>query len=649
MGSLDLTFPGEGTQIGREAIVTAAGASLPDLLEAFANVRVKSYDGKSSGGQLAMRGFGENSGLRVLVEVDGQRLNPPDMGGIDWEQVPLQDIETVEVLRGGQNVLYGDHALAGVIRITTRRGGEPQSRLRLTGGADGYGEFIADHSGGNGNKFWDAGLRIQADNGYRQNAESSSETASGTVGLRMGKAKADSLAVSATLTDSYRQFPGPLLLEEYRREPRLSRNDGGEWNESTTGLLSALWRGHHPWGSSRLNASLHVRESEANLGEADTVNPENLTVSANEQRSLTLSPRLRWGGEAHFLLGGVDVVRDTLDLRRFLGASRQFTRSRADLERLSGGVYFFGQYEFQRDFFLSGGLRGEYVDGEYRNSDYKENQLRPFTETNRGTIPNPNYKEPPDRNEALSFDENVTHEGLAAELSLLWRAHEAWSLWTGYDRVYRTPVLDEIASYQGFSLAVPVNTELEAETGHQVEVGLKGRLGKATLSMTAFWLRLNGEILFDAAARLNRNLADTRRRGLELAWEWKAASWGAATRWSLVEAEFTGGPLTGKDVPLVPSAHASSSFWWRVREGWRIGLQHTWSTQSRQGSDFANNLRKLDGWHRFDFSLRAKLNRMRAFLRVDNFLNRNYAPLAFRGAYYPAPGRQWRAGVEISF
>ncbi len=40
---------------------------------------------------------------------------------------------------------------------------------------------------------------------------------------------------------------------------------------------------------------------------------------------------------------------------------------------------------------------------------------------------------------------------------------------------------------------------------------------------------------------------------------------------------------------------------------------------------------------------------MRAFLRVDNFLNRNYAPLAFRGAYYPAPGRQWRAGVEISF
>lgn len=92
-----------------------------DILEKEANVRFRSVVGSNASGDLSMRGFGENSQTRVLIMVDGQKFNRPDMGAINWLQIPLSDIESVEVLRGPMSALYGAAAEAGVIKIKTRR------------------------------------------------------------------------------------------------------------------------------------------------------------------------------------------------------------------------------------------------------------------------------------------------------------------------------------------------------------------------------------------------------------------------------------------------------------------------------------------------------------------------------------------------
>ncbi len=74
-----------------------------------------------------MRGFGDASVTRVLVLVDGRRVNRPDLAGTNWLQVPVEDVERVEVVRGPASVLYGDHAVGGVINIITKKGGEKLS------------------------------------------------------------------------------------------------------------------------------------------------------------------------------------------------------------------------------------------------------------------------------------------------------------------------------------------------------------------------------------------------------------------------------------------------------------------------------------------------------------------------------------------
>ncbi len=50
----------------------------------------------------------------TLVLVDGIRANSFG-GGLDLSQVPLQDVERIEVLRGSQSALYGSDAIGGVV------------------------------------------------------------------------------------------------------------------------------------------------------------------------------------------------------------------------------------------------------------------------------------------------------------------------------------------------------------------------------------------------------------------------------------------------------------------------------------------------------------------------------------------------------
>ena len=90
-------------------------------------------------GQVNIRGssgFVEGLGSRVLLLVDGVPANQGDRGGIDWDMVPLADVERVEVVKGAGSSLYGSAAFGGVVNLLTYDIPTGwHGRVRATGGA----------------------------------------------------------------------------------------------------------------------------------------------------------------------------------------------------------------------------------------------------------------------------------------------------------------------------------------------------------------------------------------------------------------------------------------------------------------------------------------------------------------------------------
>ena len=119
-------IPANISVITAEEIEEINATTIVDVLDNLPGVHFTTISGNEAQAGIDMRGFGglgENAFGKVLVMIDGRRLNRPDMVPMNLLQIPLSSVERIEVVRGANSVLYGDNAVAGVINIITKKGG----------------------------------------------------------------------------------------------------------------------------------------------------------------------------------------------------------------------------------------------------------------------------------------------------------------------------------------------------------------------------------------------------------------------------------------------------------------------------------------------------------------------------------------------
>ena len=87
--------------------------SVPEALQTLPGV----YKSQAIQGGIQLRGFGSGD---ILVLVDGLQMNYPFNSTVDWEMIPVENIERIEVVRGAGSSLYGGHAVGGVVNIITK-------------------------------------------------------------------------------------------------------------------------------------------------------------------------------------------------------------------------------------------------------------------------------------------------------------------------------------------------------------------------------------------------------------------------------------------------------------------------------------------------------------------------------------------------
>lgn len=138
--------------ITQEDIRRSGMTSIPDLLRLVPGLNVARIDGTKWA--ISARGFNGRFADKLLVLIDGRSIYSPETSGVWWEvqDLLLEDIERIEVIRGPGGTLWGANAVNGVINIITKRAQDTQGSLVTLGGGSEERGLVGVHYGGKVNE-----------------------------------------------------------------------------------------------------------------------------------------------------------------------------------------------------------------------------------------------------------------------------------------------------------------------------------------------------------------------------------------------------------------------------------------------------------------------------------------------------------------
>jgi len=160
--------------ITQDDIHRSGAANIPDVLRMAPGVNVARVD--ANAWAISIRGFTSRYSDKLLVLIDGRSVYSASFSGVYWDQVdvPLEDIERIEIIRGPGGTSWGANAVNGVINIITMSSKATQGALLVAQGGSGELPELAQYGGKTGPT-----ATYRAFGRYR-NTNSSLNTAGGT-------------------------------------------------------------------------------------------------------------------------------------------------------------------------------------------------------------------------------------------------------------------------------------------------------------------------------------------------------------------------------------------------------------------------------------------------------------------------------------
>src|SRR5262249_9647458 len=261
-----------------EQLRATGAVTLQDALRRLPGVTTSDQQGNSFQMDVSVRGFqgtsvtGAPQGISVFV--DGVRVNEPTVEEINFDLLPLDDIERIELIRG-PGAVFGRNTLGGVLNIVTRRGaqireivpeaewgsfGRQKYRLRVGGATGPFDYYVA------GTYF--------TEDGWRDRSASRIGQLFTRFGFREG---GTDLSVSYQRAQNRIEQPGSLPESEIDQHPRRNFT-GGDFFEPLMNMvtLNAKQELGERWS---LGATLFTRWLDAEQF--------NVNLIANNSRSFT--------------------------------------------------------------------------------------------------------------------------------------------------------------------------------------------------------------------------------------------------------------------------------------------------------------------------------------------------------------------------
>src|SRR5579864_7458029 len=120
--------------ITQEDIRRSGATNIPDLLRMVPGLDVAQINGSTWA--ISARGFNQQFSNKLLVMIDRRVVYTSTFAGVFWDvlDLPLGDIDRIEVIRGPGGTIWGANAVNGVISIFTKKAGDTPGGLIEAGG-----------------------------------------------------------------------------------------------------------------------------------------------------------------------------------------------------------------------------------------------------------------------------------------------------------------------------------------------------------------------------------------------------------------------------------------------------------------------------------------------------------------------------------
>jgi vitamin B12 transporter len=283
--------------VDRETIESSGATGLADVLARLPGIEISRNGGLGNASSVFLRGAESRF---TAVYIDGVRIDSQSTGGAQWEQIPLSQIDRIEVLRGPAAAVYGSDAIGGVIQLFTRRGEGPARPYVGVGiGSQGTRKVEAGVSGSDGAFDYSLGIAREISDGFDAKVSGShnpdrdgyqSTSGNARLGFKINaRHRLDATLLASRMNAGYDnssyKAANPVDDRSLNRlrtagltwaaqwsdaySTRVSVTDSASRYETTpspylteTKLRGYLWQNDYRWGAHRFSAALERREDD---------------------------------------------------------------------------------------------------------------------------------------------------------------------------------------------------------------------------------------------------------------------------------------------------------------------------------------------------------------------------------------------------
>lgn len=583
-------IPKNITVLTGEEITQRGAKTVAEALKLVSSVIVKEMGGADAA--FDIRGQGPTAKSNVIVLVDGAPINSIDLSGYQTSNIPVDNIERIEVIPSGGSVLYGDGAVGGTINIVTKAPENKKNYGSLNSEIGSYG--LKKQQITYGTKIGEK-LLVEVDylkkekDGYRDYSKDDLQS----FGFRS----------RYKLNDGELKFKYNYSKNDFKAPGALTKD---EVNEGRTQSNPNAWRIDGKTEKNNFVGDyLYNINSDLEFKLLGRYAHENYSSNGSNYKTEVkyLKPQLKYSYlDENYVVFGGDIYQ---------GETRDFAYGNGKSEKNSLGGFIINSSTIEKFRFTQGYRR--------QNIEYKG-----------------------DRFATRKFKED------AIELTGSYLYSDSGSTYVSYTKGFRAPNTDEINAWAGeFN---PQKTETY-EIGVKDFVGntyiSTSVFYIETENEIFYGVNKNDEF------NKNRNLDGTsKRKGIEFSLEHYFDKLTISESITYMKTEFK----EGKDIPGIPNIKGVLNFNYKFNEKLSMNNSWEYYGKSYDSNDEANEREKIDSYllsgltFVYDFQDGLVIN-----AGINNLFNEKYYDYVGYSSYsktrnyYPAPERNYYIGFKYSF